>query len=222
MTKLSTSETLHDGDWSGKKADESFFHNSPRYPFLARLVVGLKPTRLFDLGCGSGYLVSLVRKEVPDLMAHGSDISRVALDRAARQLSQVWQVDIDHADLPVSASDYDVVTCVEVLEHIYDVAHALAEIHRILKPGGTAVLTVPNLAYWRYRIDLMLGSVPGPAADQRHLHQFDRRILEEAVRLAGLAPIRTEGFRLRMGSLVRWRPELFSDILVTIARKGAS
>lgn len=52
---------------------------------------------------------------------------------------------MDQADLPVSEGSYEVVSCVEVLEHLYDPGHALSEIYRILRLGGTAIVTAPNV-----------------------------------------------------------------------------
>ena len=49
-------------------------------------------------------------------------------------------------DLPFPPGSFDTVVCTEVLEHVPHPARALAEIHRVLKPGGFLVLTVPM--YW--------------------------------------------------------------------------
>lgn len=219
MTAPLTPESLHDADWQGAKADAGFFERAPRYPFLADLIVSLQPALLFDLGCGSGHLVRLVKRKLPRLEAHGGDVSSIALERARPSFDQVWRLDMDNCTLPLPDNRYDLVCCVEVLEHLYDPAHALRETCRVLKPGGSAVVTVPNLAYWRYRFDLLRGRIPGPAADLRHLHQFNRRILEELSVRAGLTAARITGFRVRMARLAAWRPEFFSDILVAVLEK---
>lgn len=219
MTTPQTPESLHDADWLDAKADCDFFERAPRYPFLADLIAGLRPASLFDLGCGSGHLVRLVKQRVPALQAHGGDVSKVALERARLILDRVWHLDVDHSELPVGDNCYDLVCCVEVLEHLYDPSHALRESRRILKPGGSAVVTVPNLAYWRYRLDLLRGRVPGPAADLRHLHQFNRQVLEDISVRAGLRPARVTGFRVRLAGLAAWKPEFFSDILVAVLEK---
>lgn len=216
-----TPESLHDLDWRGAKADPAFFERSPRYPFIADLIVPLKPSHLFDLGCGSGYLVHLIKEQLPDVRVDGVDVSRVALEQARRHLDRVWHLDIDRSNLPVPDNSYDVVTCVEVLEHVYDPLHALSEICRILQMRGSAVITVPNLAYWRYRLDLLRGRIPGPAADRRHLHQFNRQFLDQTARQAGLIPVGIFGFGVRAARLAGWKPELFSDILIAVLERDA-
>jgi 2-polyprenyl-3-methyl-5-hydroxy-6-metoxy-1,4-benzoquinol methylase len=174
---------------------------------------------LLDEGCGSGYLAKLLKARLPGLVVHGVDISAVALERARAHLDEAWQVDLGATGLPLAAEQYDTVTCVEVVEHLYDPESALREIGRVLRAGGAAVVTVPNLAYWRYRLDLLRGRVPPPAADPRHLHQFDHRLLTEMLARAGMRLTGLTGHGVHLGSLARRRPALFSDVLIATALK---
>jgi len=50
----------------------------------------------------------------------------------------------DARDMPFAESKFDLVVCLDVLEHIYEDNQVLAEIHRVLKPGGKALLSVPQ------------------------------------------------------------------------------
>jgi 2-polyprenyl-3-methyl-5-hydroxy-6-metoxy-1,4-benzoquinol methylase len=102
------------------QASDAFFEETPRYPDIAHVIVQLQPQKLLDVGCGSGYLAKLLKARVPGLVVHGMDISSVALERARNYTDQVWQVDLDKTDLPVPSDQYDTVTCIEVLEHLYD------------------------------------------------------------------------------------------------------
>jgi methionine biosynthesis protein MetW len=212
-------ETLHDQDWLGTKASDTFFADARRYPDIAGVIARLGPRKLLDVGCGSGYLAKLLKERVSRLVVHGVDISTVALERARAHVDEVWQGDLDKADLPLPAEQYDTVTCVEVLEHLYDPDHALREIARVLTPSGHAVVTVPNLAYWRYRLDLLRGRVPSPAVDRRHLHQFNDRLFTETLARAGLRVTTMTGHGLRLVRLARRHPRFFSDILIATAVK---
>lgn len=212
-------EARHDRDWLETKANDNFFEEILRYPDIADVIGRLRPRRLLDVGCGSGYLAKLLKTRVPGLVIHGVDISTVALERARNHSDQVWQVDLDKADLPVPSAQYDTVSCVEVLEHLYDPDHALREIARVLVPGGYAVVTVPNLAYWRYRLALLRGRAPQPAVDPRHLHHFDQQLLAETLVRANLRLAAMAGHGLRLPWLARHRPGLFSDILIATAVK---
>ncbi len=212
-------EARHDRDWLETKASDAFFEETPRYPDIAHVIVQLQPRKLLDVGCGSGYLAKLLKARVPGLVVHGMDISSVALERARNYTDQVWQVDLDKTDLPVPSDQYDTVTCIEVLEHLYDPNHAMREIARVLVPGGSTVVTVPNLAYWRYRLDLIRGRVPQPAVDPRHLQQFDQRLLAETFGRSDLKLTGMAGHAVRLPWLARRHPAVFSDILIATAVK---
>ena len=80
-----------------------------------------------------------------------------SLDRSARGDHRPTHVgDVD--DMPGPEGQYDTVVCAQVLEHVASPAEALAEMHRVLRPGGVLILTVPHLSrrhelphdYFRY------------------------------------------------------------------------
>lgn len=212
-------ESLHDQDWREGKGSDTFFEGAARYPDISEVILRLRPKKLLDVGCGSGYLARLLKTHRPDLTIEGVDISGEAIKRARPHLEKVWKVDLDREDLPTESSRYDTVVCIEVLEHLYDPDHAIVEIFRVLHPGGRAVFTVPNLAYWRYRLHLLLGRVPPPAVDRRHLHQFNLQLLYEALVGRGFQVLGCIGHGIRLKWLARQKPALFSDILIATALK---
>lgn len=95
--------------------------------------------RLLDAGCGSG-------RELDELAARGRatgvDVSEVAVARArARGHDDVHRAAIER--LPFADGTFDLVTCLDVVEHTPDDRAALAELRRVTRPGGTLVVTVP-------------------------------------------------------------------------------
>lgn len=212
-------QTLHDKDWAGVKSSDSFYAGSLRYPDIAGVIAGLGPRRLLDVGCGSGYLASLVRSGLPAVRMDGADISEVALRRAAKQFEHVWQVNLDADPLPAETGAYDTAVCVEVLEHLYDPSHTLESIRRCLSTGGRIVATVPNLAFWRYRAALLLGRIPLAVSDPRHLHAFNSVAFRELLESSGFSVTGMYGHGERFRFLARSWPGLFSDILIAVAEK---
>jgi SAM-dependent methyltransferase len=109
--------------------------------------------RVLDLGCGEGrhaitaYLDQAVR-------VVGLDLSQSDLQTARSRYCEFQdpndgsrQVDFLRASglqLPFAEASFDKVICAEVLEHIPDYEAVLAEIHRVLKPGGTLAVSVPR------------------------------------------------------------------------------
>ena len=100
--------------------------------------------RILDVGCGPGFYVAELLEEVgPDGSVVGIDRSPQMLAIAARRTDARENVAFHEADatsLPVEPEDIDAAVSVQVLEYVPDLAAALAEIHRALRPGGRAVL----------------------------------------------------------------------------------
>jgi SAM-dependent methyltransferase len=93
-----------------------------------------------DLGCGDGRLS--VEIDAAELTA--ADVSRVALERARRRLPDARVAELDpDAPLPFGDGSFELVLCVETLEHVRDVQLLLSEARRVLRPGGTLALTTP-------------------------------------------------------------------------------
>jgi SAM-dependent methyltransferase len=84
------------------------------------------------------------------------DVSEAAIKVAQSRGFDAIQID-DASVLPFEAESFDVVVCSEVLEHLFEPQLAAAEAFRVLRPQGRLIVTVPNAAYWRDRIDALFG-----------------------------------------------------------------
>ncbi len=80
---------------------------------------------------------------------------------------------------------FDVVFAGEVIEHNYDDAGFLREIHKILAPGGVLALTTPNLFFLANRIVMPFGRMPYFAYAPFHYHFYSRRSLTKLVESCG-------------------------------------
>jgi SAM-dependent methyltransferase len=102
-----------------------------------------KESRLFDLGCGTGLNLSTL---VNDYKTFGSDSSQQALAFCReRNLDGLFTCSADA--IALSDESVDVVTALDVLEHVRDDLPALREINRILTPGGKLIVTVPAYGF---------------------------------------------------------------------------
>jgi SAM-dependent methyltransferase len=101
---------------------------------------------LLDVGCNVGELLSYCRELYPQMQLAGVDVNRVALGIARERLPEADIQAVGAEELPFSNASFDCVTCIEVLEHIPTRlrARALAEMRRVLCPGGRLVLRVPH------------------------------------------------------------------------------
>jgi SAM-dependent methyltransferase len=156
-------------------------HHELRYAaFHASLIQPPGPPRgrLLDLGCGNGRFVAWARLVGWDTYGVESDPVSAAI---ARRISGA-AIYASLADLPVGDEAFDVITANHVLEHLPDPAATLARVHRLLQPGGTLYICVPNWnSFGRYLFGTgWIGLEPS-----RHLVMFDRRRLRRLVEQTG-------------------------------------
>lgn len=126
-----------------------------RHPYIKGwLIDQLTPEpgqSLLDVGCGSGFLLFDIRERHPGLRLCGVDVSPAHLASLLRRKRDDGVPDIlalaaDGEDLPFPDATFDWVTTSEVLEHVHRPERALREMYRVLKPGGTLLVTTPNRA----------------------------------------------------------------------------
>ncbi len=164
------------------------------------------PACILDVGCGDGAAAGLAAQRNPGHHLIGLDWSASSL-RQARQLGlTVVQAGVDPPGLPVASQAADVVIMSELIEHLVDTDSALEEVVRVLKPGGSLLLSTPNLAAWYNRGLVALGIQPlfsevslrgvyGRPGRQvaGHLHLFTRRALVGLLAARGLRCVRVTG-----------------------------
>lgn len=127
--------------------------------------------RALDVGCGTGALVQALGGIAT---AHGVDESEIAL-ALCRKAGLVRLTRASAERLPFTHSSMDVVTSLDVLEHLHDDVAALREIHRVLRPNGVLVLMVPAFQLlWTDRDD-RLG----------HRRRYHRSELRTKLQIAG-------------------------------------
>jgi SAM-dependent methyltransferase len=131
---------------------------------LSRLEIP-RPASLLDAGCGSGRTMDELRQFGP---VTGFDLSEqgVAVARARGHEATVARVE----EIPHGDDSFDLVTCLDVLEHTPDDVRSLAELRRVTRPGGHLLVTVPayqllwsshdvaNEHYRRYRRPQLLAA----------------------------------------------------------------
>jgi methionine biosynthesis protein MetW len=119
--------------------------------------------RCLDVGCGDGGTSGVwLNERVAGYV--GVDISESAIRMASERGLDVRLI-ADAAELPFPDGSFDLVVCTEVLEHLFEPQRALGEIRRVLRPGGQMIVTVPNLAHWRNRLDLAVLGRWNPRGD---------------------------------------------------------
>ncbi len=148
--------------------------------------------RLLDIGCGGGAATTLARGR--SRAVHGCDVAETAL-RAGQARGAIGVCADLNEGLPYRDRVFDAVTCLEVVEHVFDPALLLREACRVLRPRGTLLLSTPNIRYVRNVTRLAVqGRFPHTSTDGfvwggGHLHYFTRRDLDALLRAAGFASV---------------------------------
>lgn len=139
-----------------------------------------------DVGCGEGYMLSLFPKAQQII---GFDISNVALERARSILNDRNDVEFikgDGQNIQLDDNSFDVTICSEMLEHVPEPKRVISELHRILKPGGRLVVSIPDEKRIKrimniiksLKIDRFLHAARKQETYEWHLHEFDMNVLK--------------------------------------------
>jgi SAM-dependent methyltransferase len=159
--------------------------------YLASLAPG---TRVLDAGCGEGVLVDEFH-------------SRLAIEGLDPNYSSAHVTRGSLTQLPYGPATFDRALCLDVLEHLSfdDQPRALAELFRVVKPGGELLVTVPNLAHLQSRVHFMLrGELIRTANIAKH--PGDRPVAEylDLARRAGFTLVERTGIFPTVPVLTRW------------------
>lgn len=163
-------------------------YNSPnglvRFAHTARLraIVAALPDgeslHILDAGCGEGHLLEHIHKTHPHFQLFGIDVVPVALEKARNRCPFATITAMDLTSLAFKENAFDVVACTEVLEHVFEYRKALQEFMRVLKPGGSLIVTFPNEILWTAG-RFLLGRRPIKVPD--HVNSFSPRKIAKAI-----------------------------------------
>jgi 2-polyprenyl-6-hydroxyphenyl methylase / 3-demethylubiquinone-9 3-methyltransferase len=136
----------------------SGFGSIVKYRQAAALMTTPGTRAVLDVGCSVGSIEMLFHLEhpecAPDLTIQGVDISSEAVARAnGLKLPNCTFRAYDGATLPCADDSFDLVMGIEVIEHVADKPRLIAEIRRVLRPGGRVFLTTPNPRCWALRAE---------------------------------------------------------------------
>lgn len=163
-------------------------YESPRHDVLARIPVDAR--RVLDLGCSSGVLGAAL-KERQRARVVGVDVDADLLSDARARLDRVEHMDAGSFVASNPGDErFDCIVCADVLEHLVDPWEVLRDAVTNLDPGGTVVVSVPNVLWFRNALRLLRERRwPREDAgifDRTHLRWFALADAHDLLRSAGL------------------------------------
>lgn len=141
---------------------------------------------LLDIGCGGGVFGAAVKAVMPCSVV-GVTYSDAEAVLARQHLDRVEVADLNHFD-PAGLGRFDCIVCSHVLEHLLDPQQLLSRLRDCLAPGGTLLVALPNVLFWKQRIQFLRGRfryTDGGLMDRTHIRFFDWDSAESLVRESG-------------------------------------
>lgn len=143
--------------------------------------------RVLDVGCGIGDFSARVRDSL------GATVTGIEPDAAraaeSRRRGLTVSEQVLEAQPEGAMGPFDVVLYMDVLEHLADPGAELRAARRVLAPGGAVIASIPNVAHWSVRMDLLRGRFDYARygiMDATHLRWFTARTVRTLFESAGL------------------------------------
>ena len=139
----------------------------------------LNCARVLEIGCGSGATLGWLRQNYQAVHTVGVEIAEVAAEKARSFADEVHCLDFERHDLPSGAQKFDLVLCLDVLEHMVDpwaVVGRLAT--QYLDDGGTLLVSLPNVRHYSVVLPLLFSGrwdyEDAGLLDRTHLRFFTK------------------------------------------------
>ncbi len=191
----------------GLKKLESVYRKLALHDHIAFITkaAGVRGVDVLDVGCGSGTLLGLLKQR--GFRVNGLDFSPEAAAIAkAENGVDVAVGSLEEAHFP--AESFDVVTLFHVMEHVTNPRLVLAQVSRVLKPNGVAILQVPNIESWQFKI---FGARWYGLDIPRHVIDYSRNSMLKLLADSGFVVNRIRHFNLRDNS-----PALVSSVFPSL------
>jgi len=181
---------------------------------------------LLDVGCGN--LKNLINLQNLFKKGFGVDIAAYPSWTPLAEKFNTGKHNLDAGPLPFDNAMFDAVTILMVLEHVFDPFTAVEEIARVTKPNGYLVINVPNIAYLKHRLGLLVGCLPVTSTikcwemrewDGGHIHYFTlKRLIWLLEKFGGYKVIDVQSSG-KFGALKKLLPGLLCSDLQLLCQK---
>jgi SAM-dependent methyltransferase len=146
---------------------------------------------VLEVGCGDASFTRYLGTYSSRVTAIDLSASQIERNRRAHPEIKFFQHDVARP-LPFADASFDVIWCSEVLEHLFDPGFALREMHRVLSPGGSLLVTVPHHGLFKDVLIALFKWDEHFAPDNPHIRFFTRSSLSRLAATAGFVGIQTK------------------------------
>lgn len=167
------------------------------YAFVRKDIAPLLPAsapRVLEIGCGGGGTLAWLKQSGRAQWTVGIELSQEAAAVAATRVDEVHCGDADQLLARLPADSFDLILCLDVLEHLVDPWATLNKIRSLLRPGGRIISSLPNVRHHSVVLPLLLRGrweyQEAGIMDRTHLRFFSRDAMAAMMRRASLREIR--------------------------------
>jgi len=159
--------------------------NTGILPLLPR-----RADRVLDIGCGEGATLVWLKQTLHANLAAGVELDEKSARIAAGKIDLVCQGDIETLELPFGESSFDLILCLDVLEHLVDPWSVIDKLTAMLVPGGCLIASVPNVRHHSVLLPLLLHGdwtyAEKDILDKTHLRFFTQRSAVQLLQSGGM------------------------------------
>lgn len=179
------------------KYSDRKFDNSNKNDSLTIIYDWIEPdSKVLDIGCDEGYLGKALIHDKNSEM-YGLEVNRKAAAKAAKFFKKVWVSDLDNENpFREINQKFDFIVIADVLEHTKYPGRILEKIKNLLDKNGKVLISIPNIAHFSARLELLNGSFEYERLgifDETHLKYFTRESFKRLLLKTGFKVEMTKG-----------------------------
>lgn len=175
-------------------------------------------SKVLDLGCWAGRFGEKLKNE-KNCLVYGTDINKQAIKLAEKRLDLAFLSDLSKPETlkeTLREENFDFITAIEVLEHLAEPEELLLEIKKYLGKNGKLIVSVPNVANYAVRLNLLAGNFSYEdqgILDETHLRFFTLFTIKKL--------INDSGYKIEQIKYTRAKifPTFFATQFILVCRK---
>jgi 2-polyprenyl-3-methyl-5-hydroxy-6-metoxy-1,4-benzoquinol methylase len=155
----------------------------------------IEPKNVIDIGAGKGELLKILRDNFNNVNTVGIDYTEANLEALKQKGIQAIKVDLDNfniEDYLNLKNKFDLVVCLEVIEHIFNTDRLFKFFHLLLKEGSYFLISAPNVGSFHFRLFYLLRGYP--FGENHHVRFFNKNKLQQYAFFNGLDLIKWDNY----------------------------
>ncbi len=184
-----------------------------------------KNKTVLDIGCNAGHIAKRLKENGCSVV--GVEIDKEAGKKACNVCNGVIFGNVEELVFDFEKESFDVILFGDVLEHLLNPLEVLIKLKTFLKKDGVVVASLPNVANWKIRLNLLIGKFDYAEVgimDKTHLIFFTRKNARKLIEDAGFEIVKEDftpsfPFPFFKRQFAKIRPEAFASQFIITAKK---